>query len=39
MRPAMDAAAADNSEAFTAIATYLGPRINKELAKLPDETS
>jgi HK97 gp10 family phage protein len=38
MRPALDAAAVNNSEAFTAVGAYLGQRITKELAKLPDET-
>lgn len=38
MRPALDAAAGEGSAAFEAVKTYLAARINKELAKLPDET-
>jgi HK97 gp10 family phage protein len=38
MRPALDAAAVDNSEAFLAVGAYLVKGITKELAKLPDET-
>ena len=38
MRPAADAAAHENSEAITAFKKYLARRINKEMAKLPDET-
>lgn len=37
MRPALDAAAVDNSPAFQAVAAYLQGRIGKELAMLPDE--
>lgn len=39
MRPALDAQASNESPAFQAVAAYLVPRITKELAKLPDETS
>ena len=38
MRPALDAAAASNSEVFQAIAAYLAPKIDKNLALLPDES-
>lgn len=38
MRPALDAAAGEGSQAFEAVKTYLAARINKELDKLPDET-
>lgn len=37
MRPALDAAATDNSEAFQAVGKYLQGRITKEIDKLPDE--
>ena len=38
MRPALDAAAGEGSAAFEAVKAYLAARIDKELAKLPDET-
>ena len=38
LRPALDAAASENSEAFQAVKDYLEKRINKEISKLPDET-
>lgn len=38
MRPAFDANAQENSPAFQAVQAYLDGKVNKELAKLPDET-
>lgn len=38
MRPALDAAASDNSEVFQAVAAYMAPKIEQNLAQLPDET-
>lgn len=38
MRPALDAAAVSNSDVFTAVADYIAPKINDQLAVLPDET-
>lgn len=38
MRPALDAAATDNSEVFQAVAAYMAPKINANLPQLPDET-
>ena len=38
MRPALDAAANENSDAMSAVITYLTGRIDKELDKLPDES-
>ena len=38
MRPALDAAATDNSEVFQAVAAYMKPKIEQNLAQLPDET-
>ncbi len=38
MRSALDAAASDNSPALEAVKAYLAVRIDKELAKLPDES-
>jgi len=38
MRPALDAAATDNSEVFQAVGAYMKPKIEKNLAQLPDET-
>jgi HK97 gp10 family phage protein len=37
MRPALDAAAVQNSPAFLAVVDYLTNKISKELDKLPDE--
>ena len=39
MRPALDAMAANDSPALIAVADYLRPRLETELASLPDETS
>lgn len=38
MRPALDAAATDNSEVFQAVAAYMAPKIDANLPQLPDET-
>lgn len=37
MRPALDAAATDNGEVFQAVAAYMKPKIEQNLAQLPDE--
>ena len=38
MYPALDAAAQNESEVFQAVGSYMAPRINENLARLPDET-
>jgi HK97 gp10 family phage protein len=38
MRPALDAAATSNSDVFKAVAAYLAPKIDQNLALLPDES-
>lgn len=38
MRPALDWAATNESDAFKAVAAYLAPKIEQNLEQLPDET-